>query len=63
MENTENKESLTTREYAAMVRVESQTIRRAYCINGHYLDVIPHKLKNKRLLWPKADCLRVIGAV
>lgn len=58
----ENNESLTTKEYAAIVRVESQTIRRAYCIDGHYLKVKPFKLPNKRLLWPKAEVLRVVGA-
>jgi hypothetical protein len=58
----ENNESLTTKEYAALVHVESQTIRRAYCMDGHYLKVRPFKLPNKRLLWPKPDVLRVIGA-
>lgn len=54
-------ESLSTKEFAKLVCVESQTIRRGYCINGHYLSLRPIKLPNHRLLWAKAEVLRVIG--
>ena len=29
------------KEFAELVRVESQTIRRGYCIDGHYLGIKP----------------------
>lgn len=58
----EHTESLNSKEFAATVRVEAQTIRRAYCVNGHYLGIKPLKLPNGRLLWPKTEVLRVLGA-
>jgi hypothetical protein len=62
MEHKEPTESFNTKEYAATVRVDPQTIRRSFCVNGHYLDVKPYKLPNGRLLWPKSEVLRVVGA-
>ena len=58
----EHSESLTTKEYGELTRVEPESIRRAYCVHGHYLGVKPLKLPNGRLLWPKAEALRVLGA-
>jgi hypothetical protein len=58
----EHNESLNSKEFAATVRVEAQTIRRSYCVNGHYLGIKPLKLPNGRLLWPKTEVLRVLGA-
>lgn len=58
----EHKESLNTKEYATLTRVDPQTIRRSYCVNGHYLGLKPFKLPNGRLLWQKAEVLRVLGA-
>jgi hypothetical protein len=55
-------ESLNTKEFAELVRVESQTIRRGYCVDGHYMGIKPVKLPNHRLLWPKDEALRVLGA-
>lgn len=55
-------QALSTKEFAEMVRVESQTIRRGYCVNGHYMGLKPMKLPNSRLLWPRADVLRVLTA-
>lgn len=55
-------ESLNTKELADLTRVESQTIRRSYCVNGHYMGLRPWKLPNGRLLWPKAEALKVVGA-
>lgn len=54
-------ESLNTRELAACFRVEPATIRRACCVDGHYLTLKPHKLPNGRLLWPKAAVQKVLG--
>lgn len=59
--NTETT-NINTKEFAAMVRVEPQTIRRALCVNGHYLGLKPLKLPNNRLLWPKSEALQVLGA-
>jgi len=56
----EKNESLNSREFAELVRVEAQTIRRSYCVNGHYLGLKPFKLPNGRLLWPKVEALRVV---
>ena len=58
----ENNESLNSKEFAATVRVEAQTIRRSYCVNGHYLGIKPFKLPNGRLLWSRVEVLRVLGA-
>lgn len=44
--------SISTKEFAAIFRVESQTVRRSYCVNGSYMGIKPLKLPNGRLLWP-----------
>lgn len=51
----------TTKEIALMLRVESQTIRRSLCINGHYLGLKPLKLPNKRLLWPYSEAQAILS--
>lgn len=53
--------NMSTRELAALFRVEPATIRRAYCVKGHYLTLKPLKLPNGRLLWPRAAVYRVLG--
>ena len=40
-----------TTEAADRLRVRPQTLRRALCLNGHYLGLRPTKLPNGRLLW------------
>lgn len=45
---------LDTTEAAAELRVKPQTIRRALCLQGHYLGLRPVKLGNGRLLWDAA---------
>lgn len=42
---------LDTTEAADRLRVRPQTLRRALCLNGHYLGLRPTKLPNGRLLW------------
>lgn len=54
-------ESLSTKELAAYFHVESQTIRRGLCVNGHYLGLRPLKLQNGRLLWPKTAALQMVA--
>jgi len=56
----ETTETLNTRELAACFRVEAATVRRAYCVKGHYLGLKPVKLPNQRLLWPRAEVIRVL---
>ena len=46
---------LPTNELAKMLGVTSATIRRGYCVNGHYMNMRPVKLPNGRLLWPEVD--------
>ena len=43
---------LSTREIAIRFRVNPETIRRALCVDGHYMGLNPLKLPNGRLLWP-----------
>ena len=57
----EHIETLNTKELAECLRVEAQTIRRGYCVDGHYMGLKPLKLPNRRLLWPKAGALRILG--
>lgn len=50
---------LDTTEAAAALRVRPQTLRRALCLQGHYLGLRPVKLPNGRLLWDAADLDRL----
>ena len=42
----------TTQQFADNAFVQPQTIRAAYCRQGHYLNVKPIKLPNRKLAWP-----------
>ncbi len=42
----------STEEFAEKLRIKANTIRRGLCVNGHYMNVIPLKLSNRRLVWP-----------
>ncbi|MBT9496642.1 MAG: hypothetical protein IV103_05035 [Zoogloea sp.] len=37
--------------------IKPESIRRAHCVNGEYLGIIPRKLPNGRLIWP-GDAVR-----
>ncbi|MDY0073239.1 MAG: hypothetical protein RBR77_11385 [Thauera sp.] len=50
-----NPRKLDTAEAAAAFRVMPQTLRRALCVQGHYLGLRPVKLPNGRLLWDSAE--------
>ncbi len=50
-ESIDTTEYLTTEEFARGLGVKAPTVRRALCVNGHYLGVRPIKLPNRRLLW------------
>ena len=43
---------ITTRELADFFKVQSTSILRALCVNGHYMKLKPTKLPNGKLLWP-----------
>lgn len=51
---------LRTEELASILRRTSQTIRKAYCLTGHYLSIRPVKLGN-RLLWPVKEVAEVLA--
>ena len=51
---------LRTEELANILRRASQTIRKAYCLTGHYLNIRPVKLGN-RLLWPGKEVAQVLA--
>jgi hypothetical protein len=51
-EVTPNNKFYSTKEFAELLRIGPNTIRRSLCVNGHYLGVRPVKLANRRLVWP-----------
>lgn len=51
---------LRTEELANILCRASQTIRKAYCLTGHYLSIRPVKLGN-RLLWPIKEVAKVLA--
>lgn len=48
----ENREHLSTEEFAAVLAVEPQSVRKRYSETGSYHGIRPTKLPNRRLLWP-----------
>lgn len=56
-------DKITTAEFAAACRVQSATIRRAFCVAGHYMNVRPLKLVNGRLLWPRVAVDQILSGV
>jgi hypothetical protein len=48
------RDHIQTFEFARAFSRASQTIRKSYCITGHYLGIRPVKIGN-RLLWPVAS--------
>lgn len=55
-----NDEKILTVEFAALLKVQPATVRRGLCLNGHYMGIIPTKLPNRRLLWPKQAALQIL---
>ena len=45
---------LTTAEVAALERINPQTIRKNYCLQGHHHGMRPIKLPSGGLRWPAA---------
>lgn len=50
---------LSTEESAARLKVKPQTLRAAFCRNGHYLGCRPLKSANRFLLWPADEIERL----
>ncbi len=48
----ENRDFLSTEEFAAVMAVDPQSIRKRYSSEGSYHGVRPSKLANRRVLWP-----------
>lgn len=48
----ENRDLLSTEEFAAVMAVDPQSIRKRYSSDGSYHGVRPVKLPNRRVLWP-----------
>ena len=48
---------MTTEEVAKLFLVRANTIRVAFCRNGHYMGIRPIKLRNRRLRWPRSEVL------
>ncbi|WP_227749222.1 hypothetical protein [Paraburkholderia atlantica] len=53
----ENRDLLSTDEFAAVMAVDPQSIRKRYSSEGSYHGVRPVKLANRRVLWP-VDAVR-----
>ena len=54
---------ISTAHFAMAVCGSSQSIRGAYCRDGHYLGVVPTKLANGRLLWDVTAVARALQGV
>jgi hypothetical protein len=54
------RDHIKTFEFARTFSRASQTIRKSYCLTGHYLGIRPIKLGN-RLLWPVADIAALLN--
>lgn len=57
----ENRAHLSTDEFAAVLAVEPQSVRKRYSETGSYHGVRPTKLPNRRLLWPVQAVKRLLN--
>lgn len=57
----QNREHLSTEEFAAALAVEPQSVRKRYSETGSYHGVRPTKLPNRRLLWPVPAVRRLLN--
>lgn len=56
-----NKQRLTTKEFAAALSMQQQSIRSAFCRAGHYMGLVPLRLPNGRLLWDAQGVSRLLN--
>jgi hypothetical protein len=59
LSGTANAVRLSTEEAAALLKVKPQTLRAAFCRDGHYLGARPAKSANRFLKWNAADIQRL----
>lgn len=52
---------LSTEELAAAAKIKPESIRSAYCRDGHWLGLRPVKLPNRRLLWDAQAASSALG--
>ena len=57
-----NRPFITTEEFASLLALRSQTLRKQFCVNGHYFGVKPIKMPNGRLMWPANALEQLQGA-
>jgi len=55
------KKYITTSQFAEIVGIKPDTIRRGLCIRGHYMNVVPKKLENRHLRWPVREVEKILG--
>lgn len=48
----EGQPKVSTADFAKINLVKPQTVRKSYCVCGHYNGIRPEKLANGRLSWP-----------
>lgn len=46
---------IPTSDFARIFGLKPDSVRRALCVNGHFMGIKPFKLPNGRLLWPVVD--------
>lgn len=56
----QNQKWLTTEELAKKFRRNAKTARRSYCVNGHWMGLVPRKLPNRMLLWSAEEAERLL---
>lgn len=52
---------ISTEELASAAKIKPESIRSAYCRDGHWLNLRPVKLANRRLLWDATEAAKVLG--
>lgn len=50
-----------TKDAAAIIHVQPQTMRAGYCNDGEYMGMRPVKLPNGRLLWPLKNLVKLVN--
>ena len=51
----------STKVLAEHLKIKPQTIRAAFCRDGHYYGLRPVKMPNRRLLWPAAAVEKLLA--
>jgi hypothetical protein len=50
-----NQAPFTTEQLSEQAGLKPQSLRAAFCRNGHWCGIRPIKLPNRRLLWPAEE--------